>query len=178
MIEKFQDWVLKQDIHDIAYWATIGLYTSIMIATLVLNGLIFDNWYMIIIGTIVMNSIRNYSGGFHCSTLIRCVILTNALFIFFGFVASHTVDYYFRFILLGLLSIVWICYRTPVIETDYKDKSIKWHKCQAFYLCLIFFFGSLVYNFVGFELMANNMLWSLILVALLCFKNPKRSNAS
>lgn len=170
MIEKLQDWLLEQDIHDLAYWLTIIVYTSAMIVILALNGYIFNNWAMVIIGTIVMNTIRNYSGGYHCTSLVKCILFTNFLFVVFGF-AAKLMPYSITAI-LSIVGILWIIYRTPVIETDYKDMFIRWHKEQVAEWCGIFFVLALIIEAIGFVLVSRSIWWSIILVAFLCFKNP------
>lgn len=170
MIEKLQDWLLEQDIHDLAYWLTIIVYTSIMIATLAVNGYVFNNWTMIIVGTIVMNMLRMYSGGYHCTSLVKCILFTNLLFVIFGFAAKlmpNSLTYIFT-----IASILWIVYRTPVIETNFQDMPARWHKAQVADWCAIFLVLSIIIEVIGFVLVSRSILWSIILVAFLCFKNP------
>lgn len=170
MIEKLQDWLLEQDIHDLAYWITIIVYTTAMIAVLMLNGYIFNNWAMVIIGSIVMNIIRQYSGGYHCTSLVKCILFTNFLFVIFGF-AAKLMPYLMGYF-LAIIGMLWIMYRTPVIETDYRDMSAQWHKKQATEWCIIFIVLALVIKVIGFGIISSTILWSIILVAFLCFKNP------
>lgn len=170
MIEKLQDWLLEQDIHDLAYWLTIIVYTTAMIAMLVLNGFLFNNWAMVIIGSIIMNIIRQYSSGYHCISLVKCILFTNLLFVVFGFAAKLMP--YLIGVFLAIAGMLWIIYRTPVIETDYKDMSVQWHKKQAAEWCIIFIVLALVVKAIGFGIVSSTILWSIILVAFLCFKNP------
>jgi accessory gene regulator B len=174
MIERFQDWILEQDIHDVAYYLTTILYIAIMVATLALNGWLLHNWYMVIIGSIVMNAIRQYSGGFHCTSLVKCIVFTNILFIIFGFIANYATAFYFEAMLFSVLCILWIIHRTPVTDSDYPWQSVKWHKLQVIEWCLIFFFLSFFSKVVGLGLIASNITWSIIMVAMLCFKNPSK----
>lgn len=132
MIEKFQDWMITKAGSDKAYYATIALYIALMFMCLGLNGWIYDNWHMVIIGSVIINVIRRFTSGFHCHSLIHCIILTNVLFIIFGYIAKQFVgNLWVVLFLLSLYSIKNIYIYVPVTETDYVDKAILWHKKKA-----------------------------------------------
>lgn len=175
MIEKFQDWLIPKVGSGKAYYATIVLYTSIMLIILGLNGWLFDNWSMVIIASIIMNVIRNYTSGFHCHSLLNCIFLTNGLIILFGYISKQSVDNLWIVFLLGSLYIIKDIYLyAPLEDTDYKDKSILWHKKKAIQFVILFIVAAISLVQFGYIHIAKDILLSIIMVDVLLFKNQER----
>lgn len=174
MIEKFQDWMITKVGNDKAYYSTIALYLTIMFSTLILNGWIFNNWLMVIIGSLIINIIRNYSSGFHCHVLMKCIILTNILFIIFGYIAKQfTGNLWVVLFLLSLYSIKNIYMYAPIIKTDHINKTNLWHKKMAIAWICVFIISGIIFAELDYILIANNIFLSIIMVDVLLFKNEE-----
>lgn len=172
MIEKFQDWLIPKVGSDKAYYFTIALYMSIMFFTLGLNGWLLDNWCMVITASIVINTIRIFTSGFHEKSLVRCIILTNILMIIFGYIAKHSTDSMgFVFLLMSLFCIKDIYLCAPITETDYKDRNSLWHKKKAIKFVCLFIFSAIILAELNYVFIAKSILLSIVMVDVLLFKN-------
>lgn len=132
--------------------------------------ILFDNWYFTVIGTIIYNICMKYTYSFHCKNLDNCILLTNLLFIIFGFIAKQSVDYLWVVFLLCLFIIKEIYLKTPLkITNDKKDK--KYHKTMFIKWAGLFIFISIICLFFNLKLIVSCILWSFILLYLLLFIN-------
>lgn len=174
MIERFQDWMITKVGSDKAYYATIALYTSLILFTLALNGWLFDNWCMVITASIIINILRFFTGGFHCHVLENCIILTNTLMVVFGYIAKVVSDKsWIILFLISLFSIKDIYSSVPVTETDCKDKSIMWHKKNSIKIVIVLLLCVITLAEFGKIFIVKNILLSIIVVDILLFENSE-----
>lgn len=168
MIEKFQDYLKVKIGKDKAYYITYFIYTLSMLSVMCILSYLFNNWCFVIIGTIVANMLRAYTYGFHLSTLGKCILFTNIIFIIFGYI-SERCPLWMSF-LLCVFCIRDIYLKSP-LELNFEDKDIKWHReklNKSLFILMILCLISLYFNNTYF---ISYILWSIIMVDVTLFKN-------
>lgn len=163
------EWFDKRYSRIAGYYARNVVFTTLMVLLMIPLSIIFDNWYMAIIGTIIINILRGYTYGYHCKVLEKCIILTNSLFLIFGYIAKQSIGYLWIVFLLSLWCFRDIYIRAPIGKTKYKDKNRVWHKSQIGILGVILFTISFIMVYLNFNLIASNILYAIVMVDLLLF---------
>jgi len=172
MIDKIGNYVYKKFGGDIEYYVKVFLYYSEMLITMAVLSYFFNNWYMAIIGTFVMNIIRFYTYGFHCKKLENCVVFTNIIFLIFGYISMATYkEYLWVAFLLYSCSVRYIWIKMPLELQD--NKTIEWHKNGFEKWISIITIISLIFLYFNLYLIVSTILWSVIMVAILLFINGR-----
>lgn len=171
MFDKLRSFIDSKYNRNVGYYSICIIYTVSMIMCMFVLSFLFDNYSMAIIGTIIINGIRKYSGGFHCHKLENCILLTNVMFLLFGILSKYTIDYIGIIFIVCLFCSKNIYINSPIMETDYTDKSKSWHKNNIIVRIFIMLFISLYFIYGGYYILANNILLSIIMVDLLLFEN-------
>lgn len=73
----------------VLYYLKCFAFNTVMISSLCGVAYLLGDFTFLIIGTILINVIRSYVGGYHCKTLLRCILLTNFLFLICGLIVSR-----------------------------------------------------------------------------------------
>ncbi len=168
MIEKIQDYLKLKIGRDKAYYITCFIYTFSMLSVMGILSYLFNNWWFAILGSIVMNILRMYTYGFHMNTLGGCIIITNITFIIFGYISKRC-PLWMSF-LVCVICIRDIYLKAP-LELNFKDKDIKWHReklNKTLTILIVLCLMSLYFNNTYFT---NCILWSVIMVDIMLFKN-------
>ncbi len=168
MIEKVQDYLKIKVGRDKAYYITCFIYTFSMVSIMCILSYLFNNWWFAIIGSIVMNLLRTYTYGFHMKTLGGCIVVTNIIFVIFGYISKRCPLWMSFFICMFCIRDIYL--KSP-LELNFKDKDIKWHR-EKFNKILVILMAislaSLYFNLTNF---IECILWSIIMVDILLFKN-------
>ena len=167
MIEKIQRYLAKYMSKKMAYRVVFTTYIILVMIPIIILGYLFDCMWFMIIGTLIVNKIRKYTFGYH-TTNIKCTIFTLTILTIMGYV-SRTVPLEWSF-LFALFSARYIYLNAPLRLTC-KGKTLKWHRDKIslnIILCLI---SAIIFMYLGENLIANCILWSLSTVALTLFEN-------
>lgn len=168
MIEKFQDYLRIKIGRDKAYYATCFIYTFSMLSVMCILSYLFDNWWFALIGSIIINLLRTYTYGFHMNTLEGCILFTNIIFLIFGYI-SERCPLWMSFLLCSFC--IRDIYLKSPLELNFKDKDLKWHReklNKTLFILMILCLISLYFNNIYF---ISYILWSIIMVDIMLFKN-------
>lgn len=132
-----------------------------MLTTMGILSYLFNNWYMMIIGTLVLNTLTESIKSFHCKTLEHCIIVTNILFIIFGYISKQSLDYLWVAFLVCTFCILDIIKQKYMIVNEKKVMPL-----IGFFLLI-----SLVFIYMKLEILTSTILWSIVLTRLLFFVN-------
>lgn len=168
MIEKIQDYLKIKIGRDKAYYVTCFIYTFSMLSIMCILSYLFNNWWFAIIGSIVMNLLRAYTYGFHMKTLGGCIVVTNIMFIIFGYISKRC-PLWMSF-LLCTFCIRDIYLKSP-LELNFEDKDIKWHRERLNKLLIILMILCLISLYFNLTIFIECILWSIIMVDIILFKN-------
>lgn len=169
------EWI-KKKIYAI-YGNTMKSYYIISIADFIQVGLcllfiayVFNLWYFVVIGSLIMYVLSNYSYHFHCKSLDNCTIITSILFYIFGFIASQSPIWLAFLLCIFMIKEMYLKMPLKIID---KTKSEEWHN-KRFLLCIIvFLIVSIILNYFNLILLCSSVLWSIIMYGLLFFINEK-----
>ncbi len=131
---------------------------------------IFDNWYFAIIGSIVLIITQQFTYSFHCKNLDNCLILTNCLFLAFGYISKQSLDYLWVVFLVCLFYIKDIYIKTP-LKLIVKNKDEYWHKRMYIKCTFIFISIAFICLNLGFDMVASCILYTFIMSDLMLFLN-------
>lgn len=135
--------------------------------------IIFDNWYFAIIASIVMNVTQQFTYSFHCKNLDNCVILTNCLFLAFGYISKQSLDYLWVVFLVCLFCIRDVYIKTP-LKLIVKDKDKYWHKKMYVKWTFVFMIIAFISLNLGFDMIANCIFYTFIMSDLMLFLNEMK----
>lgn len=153
---------------DVGYYVICTLYLSIQIGFFILFGILFNNWYFIIIGTIVSNLINNYSYTHHCHKLEHCIIITQLFFIIFGYLASKIeIEWSLLFAVISVRHI----YTNAPLKITYENKPKDWHLYKIILLLIMFLIITIITLRINLNLISNNILWAIIMTDILMIEN-------
>lgn len=194
MLDKLQDYLTKYMHKDYSYLIICAVYLLSVYIPLFTLGYIFDIIPFVIISSIVMNNIRTYSGGFHCTSNVRCLFISSILAIIFGYIAKQSVDYLWVAFFISVLSIKDLYIKAPLFVEDVPlDK--RWYNCKPFSLLkinttkydkpydkvwyrkgmirwiVISLFFSVILLYFEQYYYTSCILWSIIICDALLFKN-------
>ena len=168
MIEKIQAKLRDKFGRDFAYYATCTIYTTLMLSVMFILSVLFHNIIFAIISTIVINEIRKYSYGYHEHELLNCIIITNILFLIFGYI-SKGCPLWVSF-LLCCFCIRDIYSKSP-LQLNYKDKTIEWHRHKLKHTLFLTMLVCLSLLYFEQYYFVNCILQSIIMTDLLLFEN-------
>lgn len=171
MFDKIRDYCdikFEKTTVDIGYYIVLYLYMFIQIGLFVLFGFLFNNWYFIVIGSIVSNLVNYYSYTHHCHKLENCIFITQLFFIVFG-ILSKTIPTEWSFI-FAIISIIEIYGKAP-LEITLEDKSEEWLLYRIMRFLIVFLALSLVALYFNHHEITNSILWSIIMTNCLMIKN-------
>ncbi len=173
MLERIQNYIiLKTNNHDLAYYITCGVYLFLTFGGLFIIGYICGLTWQILLMTVLISVLRNYTMGFHCHTNIKCFIVSSVILIIFGII-SINISVWAVF-LLSIYCSFDIYKKAPVeLNTDYKDKNADWHFTRAVIVILIYLIISIIAYYIQMYELCKCILLSIVMVDLLLFKNEK-----
>ena len=142
------------------YGNTMAVYRTIIIADMVqtifmfiIFGGIFDIFEFIIIGSIILPLLSNFSTRFHCNNLNHCTFLTIIIFSCFGIFTKNVNTYYMN-LLVCLLATRYYYNKSP-LKVVKENKNEEWHKKTLYMVELsLVMLSLLLYNY-NFLLYAN-----------------------
>lgn len=194
MLEKLQDYLTKYMHKDYSYLIVTFIYLLSVYIPLLIIGYMFNMIPFVIISVTLMSIIRNYSGGFHCTSNGRCLFLSSILTIIFGYIAKQTVDSLQFAFFISVLSIRDLYLKAPLFIEDVPlDK--RWYNCRPFSLLkinttkydkpydkvwyrkgmirwiVISLFFSVILLYFEQYYYTSCVLWSIIICDALLFKN-------
>lgn len=172
MLLKIQECLRQYVGARMAYLIVFTCYFIITSTILLSMGYVFNIVPFVVVSTIVVNSIRKYSFGYHESDNVKCMIMTIFLITIIGMV-SNEVGLVVSLI-VGVLSIRYIIEKSPLKITQ-KGKSEKYHRDRIKRLVALYLTLSLVFLYFEQYLLVNNIMWSFFLVALTLFENIDRN---
>lgn len=167
MIETVQIYLAKYMSKKMAYRIVFTTYIILIMIPIIILGYLFDCMWFMIIGTLIINQLRKYTFGYH-TTNIKCTILTLTILTIMGYI-SKVAPLWASF-LVSLFSARYIYLNAPLRLTC-KGKTLKWHRDKItlnIILCLI---SAIIFMYLGENLIASCILWSLSTVALTLFEN-------
>ena len=153
-----------------AYLIVYCGYITIVSIPILTMGYLFDCIEFMIISSIISNYLMSVTYTAHMKNNIQCIMLTLVLLTIFGYL-SKTIPLEWSF-LIGLIATKKI-YREAPIKVCKKSRDLKWHKSRiklVLYLCLL---CSVICLYFELFIIAKCIMWSLILVAFMLFKNEK-----
>jgi signal transduction histidine kinase len=171
MIDKVRDLcdkVFADSKVDVGYYVASGLYIFMQLALFTLFGLLFDNIRFSILATVITTLIHNYTYTHHCHVLEHCVFLTQIIFIAFGMLSKVSGVEISLF--AAILAMRYI-YKNSPIRIVHEEKSKEWHTYKAAKIMLILLFISLLLIRFGMGNVAKDVLWSLVMCAVLLIEN-------
>lgn len=145
----------------------------LMLIVMIPLTIMFDNWYFAVIGSIVINSIQFYTYSFHCKNLDNCVILTNCLFLAFGYISKQSLDYLWVVFLVCLFCIKDIYIKTP-LKLIVKNKDKYWHKMMYIKFTILFICIAFICLNLGFDMIASCIFYTFIMSDLMLFLNEMK----
>ena len=174
MIHKFLYKLIPKNLHTKRI-VLIRDIISIILMLLVMIPLtiIFDNWYFAIIASVAMNITQQFTYSFHCKNLDNCVILTNCLFLAFGYISKQSLDYLWVVFLVCLFCIRDVYIKTP-LKLIVKDKDKYWHKKMYIKWTFIFIIIAYICLNLGFDMIASCILYTFIMSDLMLFLNKTK----
>ena len=167
-LRNYLDKVFYRSKIDVGYYVISTLYLISQIGLFIIFGVLFNNWYFIIIGTLVSNIINNYSYTHHCHKLEHCIIMTQLFFIIFGYLAKTiSVEWSFLF---AILSVKEIYLKAP-LKLTCENKPRDWYLYKIICLLIIFLIIAIVLFYFNFQMISNNILWAIIMTNILMMEN-------
>jgi len=167
MIKKSQNFLSrfmsKHNAYLIVYWS----YFIITIIPLLSVGYFFNIIPYIIISTVIVNILVNFTYAFHQSNG-KCLYLTTMLLIIFGYL-SKTIPLEWSF-LIGLFCMRDIYLRSP-LKLTVKGKDEKWHRDRIMLILAICLFTSVIGLYFNLIWYTNCILMSIVMVDLTLFIN-------
>lgn len=103
--------------------------------------------------------LRYASGGLHCKTFIKCLIVSTAVYVFIGMLARVVIINNYLFYILNIASFIIILFRAPV---DLPEKPIK-TKQKRSVMKIISIFILLLYIYISFIITENDIKNAIIL---------------
>lgn len=168
IIRNYIDKIFYKSNVDVGYYVTCILYLFFQIGLFIIFGKIFDNWYFIVIGSIVSNLINNYSYTHHCHKLENCIIMTQLFFIIFGYLAKNIrIEWSFLFAILAIKNI----YNIAPLKLTHENKPKDWHLYRIMRLLILFLLISIVLFYFNYYIISNNILWAIIMTSILMIEN-------
>jgi accessory gene regulator B len=147
----------------IKYGIECLLYEIIKILTFIFVFLIFGTLKLSLISLLANSMLRYISGGVHCNSLIKCIILSSVIFTTIGYLGSiYNIDS-ISYIFIGILLIIITFYKAPVPppEKPIKNKDkIKISKYMSTVLIIIILITPYVFNL-------NNDIKTTILLSMI-----------
>ena len=128
---KLQNWLEKYIHQDYAYLIVSGLIMVMQASILLGIGYIFDCVPFVLVTTIFVNCIRNFSSGMHMSNTFRCTIFTSILIIIFGYVSKMSTSYLWALFILYLYCVRDLYLRAPISHIDVKLDQ-RWYNTRPF----------------------------------------------
>lgn len=186
MLDKLRDWLDKhfdkympklpnkkyKYAGSFGYYAILVIYYIIQFGLLFLFGKLFNNLLFIGICSIVYNSIIVFSSAFHCHLLDHCIIITQVLFIIFGILSK--IAPLWAVFLLCLYSCRNIYQKSPIeINDDFKNKKEDWYFKKIVCIMIFYLLIALVLYYFKFFEICKCIMWGLIMIDLMLFKNNK-----
>ena len=170
MIEDLSDWIvvnllLKYNLikpsnySEVEYWIRITIFTLLSTTPLLLLSWWFGTIQELITITIVFNTLRVYSGGFHAS-LENCIKITIPLITVLCLVSSYTSEYASIFLFISGFLGLYIMIKFVSIEN---------RKLYLLYL-IIFMISSLIFSIFGYDKIVNSVYMSIIIIYILLNK--------
>ena len=117
ILEKIQDFIIKKTgNHDLAYYVTCCIYLITTYTPIIVFGILFDILPFVIVSAIVFNKIRKFCGGFHCTSNLRCSVISNMLIIIAGYMSKYSLQWLWLVFLIALISIKDLYIKAPFKE--------------------------------------------------------------
>lgn len=168
MIEKSQKWLAKYVGFKSAYRIVFTTYIILVSIPLILLGYLFDCIQFMIIGSLIINTLRSYTYGYHNKSNLKCTIFTYTMLIIFGYISKSIPSEWTFFI--AVLSSRYIYINAP-LELTHENKSRQWHRNKIQYSLIGCLICSIIAHYFNFDLIASDILWSLNVVAITLFKD-------
>lgn len=140
----------------------------LMLFVMILLTIIFDNLYFAIIGSLILITTQQFTYSFHCKNLDNCVILTNCLFLAFGYIAKQSLDYLWVVFLICLFCIKDVYIKTP-LKLIVKDKDKYWHKSMFIKFAFVFMIIAYICLSLGFDMITSCIFYTFIMSDLMLF---------
>ena len=137
-------------------------------------GLLTDSLLPTIEYLIIFMILRNYTGGYHASTYLRCKIASIFTYTITIFATIHVPVDMKGYIVLGIIGYLTICRFAP-IENPNKPLTFherKKHKITSLILFTVFISTSFIMNMINVE--ANIIFYTLLSVIILMIISPHR----
>lgn len=173
----------------------ITTYTPIIVF-----GILFDILPFVLISAVVFNKIRKFCGGFHCTSNLRCGIISNMLIIIAGYMSKCSLQWLWLVFLIALISIKDLYIKAPFkeqisdiqpkdrwynnkpytllwnklnIDTSKYDKpyDIAWYRKGMIKWIVISLFFAILFLYLKLYLYTSCILWSIILCDITLFLN-------
>ena len=145
----------------------------LMLLVMIPLTIIFDNWCFFIIGSLILIVIQQFTYSFHCKNLDNCVILTNCLFLAFGYISKQSLDYLWVVFLVCLFCIRNVYIKIP-LKLIVKDKDKYWHKKMYIKWTFVFMIIAFISLNLGFDMIANCIFYTFIMSDLMLFLNEMK----
>lgn len=169
-----------------------------MYLPIILFGWLFDSLPFVIISSIVVNKIRKFSGGFHCSGNVKCAIISNILIIICGYASKYSLEWLWLIFLFTLISVKDLYIKAPFkeqvmdvephlrwynnepytkiwkllkIDTNKYDKPYDevWYRKGMIKWIVISLFFAVLFLYFKLYLYTSCILWSIILCDVMLF---------
>lgn len=201
ILEKIQDFIIKKtDNHDLAYYVTCCIYLITTYTPIIVFGILFDILPFVIVSAIVFNKIRKFCGGFHCTSNLRCSVISNMLIIIAGYMSKYSLQWLWLVFLIALISIKDLYIKAPFKEqiNDIQPKNrwynnkpytllwnklnidtskydnpydIAWYRKGMIKWIVISLFFAILFLYLKLYLYTSCILWSIILCDITLFLN-------
>ena len=110
--------------------------------------------------------------GFHCSSNVRCFIISSILMVMFGTLTK--IMPMWAIFLLCLYSCRDIYQKSPIeLNNDFIGKDKDWHFKRSVLIMVLYLIAALVLYYFGIYEVCKCIMLSLIMVDLMLFKNDK-----
>ena len=112
--------IKNKDLNIYTYGFELLYSTIFIVSTIIIIGFVFRTPITSFIFLLYFYPIRLYSGGFHCSTYLRCYLCTNCIFIMVLLLINILPNSICSFlcIFLPILSTIYLLLKAPVINKN------------------------------------------------------------
>lgn len=178
MLEKISDYIFnffilkgisRKKAIIFSYSVDIFLYYFSLLFFFSLQIIFLNNCGFLLVASVVFNTLRLYSGGFHCATLGKCIVYTNFLLILLfqlvNLVIKLNLFYFLYFLCIVCIFIIMIL--TPRKGGNFYHKGRKWNLINIVIILLSYFIISFLCYAYGFIEYSCYILATIILVGLM-----------
>lgn len=143
----------------------IGVYSIIGFV-----GYMYGVFLESVIITTTISIFRTITHGFHCKTNTHCIIISTILITIFS-ILSKNIPCEYSF-LIAIICCRDIYIKSPLELNDEIDKSKEWYVKMTSLIIVILLSLSLIFYYFNLFIMCSSILWSIIIVDIMLFKNP------